>query len=62
METAERSFSIVNEDRRSYSYKIKFQRNFTSASGSNSKLKFVVSPSRIDVKLTNETAIFCIKV
>jgi hypothetical protein len=61
METIERNVLIENEDRKPYSYKVKFQRNFTSPSGSNSKLKFVVSQNRINVKLTNETLITALR-
>lgn len=62
METIEKDFLIEKEDRKPHSYKIKFQRNLTSSGSSISKLKFVVSQSRIDVKLTNETAISALRV
>jgi len=61
METIERNILIDKENRKPFSYKVKFQRNFTSCGGSNSKLKFVVSENRIDVKLTNENVITALR-
>ncbi len=61
METIEKNILIEKEDNGSSNYKVRFQRNFTSPAGSGPRLKFVVAQNRIEVRLTNDTAISALR-